>query len=81
MVFLVNDKEMILNSYDSSVLNKIKSLKSFYHAEFAFKVGDKLRKTIDVRSSPGFIYLIHQDHSQIEHDYKLIRQYECLLYK
>ncbi len=57
-------------------LNEIKALQSFYDIKLAVKVGGKLEKTIDYKTSPGMIYLSHHDSSIIEADIFKIRTLE-----
>ena len=81
MVFLIHGEERPFIGINESVIQQIRGLPSYYHEEFAVSDGDLLKKTIDVRSSPGFIYLIHDDSAQIEADYDAIRGFEASLYR
>jgi hypothetical protein len=81
MVFLIHTQNKLFCGLNETIVNQIKGLTSFYHVEFAISEGDLLKKTIDVRSSPGFIYLIHNDKAQIEADYEQIRALEAHLYQ
>jgi biotin carboxylase len=39
-------------------------------------VGDRIRRTVDLFSSPGTIYLIHPDRDELERDYLRLRELE-----
>lgn len=39
-------------------------------------VGDRIRRTVDLFSSPGTIYLIHPDRRELERDYARLRELE-----
>lgn len=80
MVFLIHHEERPFLGLNEHCIQQIRQLPSYYHEEFAVGDGDVLKQTIDVRSSPGFIYLIHDDKAQIEADYKVIRNLEKELY-
>lgn len=54
----------------------IRALLSYAHAVIAFPAGHPLPRTIDVATSPGFVYLICQDRAQILADYQQLRQIE-----
>jgi len=56
-------------------LEKIKSLNSFY--DMKLRITDKIYKTEDYDTSPGLIYLCHQDESILENDYSIIRDFEA----
>ena len=80
MVFLIHYEKVLFNGFNNAVLDQIRSLESYYHHEFTLRKGDYLKQTVDVRSSPGFIYLTHDDQHQIELDYAEIRRLEKKLY-
>ncbi len=48
--------------------------------EKAFSTIKQLSKTVDVRSSPGCIFLVHDSKEQLLEDYAFIRQLESRLY-
>ena len=81
MMFLINYENAICSDINQAVLSKIRQLSSYHHEEFAVTKDDELKKTVDVRSSPGFIYLIHDDKRQIERDYQEIRYLENSLFQ
>lgn len=79
MVFLIHHEKRLFNGFNQDTIQTIRSLPSFVHEEWVN--AEWLQKTIDVRSSPGFLYLMHDDFSQIESDYQEIRRLESVLFK
>jgi biotin carboxylase len=57
-------------------LKEIAKLPSFSSMSINVKPGDLIQKTADLFSSPGGIYLVHEDRNIIEKDYQQIRQLE-----
>jgi biotin carboxylase len=57
-------------------LKKIEKLPSFFSIKMSVNSGDLLQKTVDLVSSPGIIYLIHEDRDVLEQDYQTIRNIE-----
>jgi len=51
-------------------IDEIKQLKSFYSLDLHVKVGDQLKRTIDLYTCPGFVYLLHKDEEVILDDYR-----------
>ena len=80
MVFLINSEESQFQGLESETIKITRSLPSFKAEEWAVRPGDRLKATVDVRSSPGFFVLVHDDQKQIEADYKKIRELENRLY-
>lgn len=80
MVFLIHHEERLFCGLNPSVIGEIRALPSYHHEEFYVQEGDMLKATIDVRSSPGFMYLMHDDRAQIEQDYARLRELERDLY-
>lgn len=80
MVFLISNQEARLKELDPDLVQQIRSLPSYYAEELAVEPGDKLQKTIDVRSSPGCIFLVHDSAEQLAKDYDIIRKLELGLY-
>lgn len=56
--------------------SRLEALPSFYQISMRRKVGDRIQKTTDYFSAPGFLTLIHADPAQLETDYRQIRQME-----
>ena len=80
MVFLISNEEALFKGLNPDLMNQIRSLPSYYAEELAIDSGDQLPKTIDVRSSPGCIFLVHDSREQLLKDYAFIRQLETRLY-
>ncbi len=80
MVFLISNQEGQLEGFHSELMHQIRSLPSYYAEELAIGPGDRLQKTMDVRSSPGCIFLVHDSVEQLVNDYEVIRQLEPQLY-
>lgn len=57
-------------------LADIRALPSYAHDVLAFPAGRQISRTIDVVTSPGFVYLISPDRQQIINDYARIREIE-----
>ncbi|WP_414156390.1 ATP-grasp domain-containing protein [Pseudomonas sp. BNK-30] len=53
------------------------TLPSFYVIARTPSVGDCVKKTVDLPSKVGHIYLLHKDLSQLETDYRKIREWEA----
>ncbi len=51
------------------LIDKIKQLKSFYNLELRVQVGDQLKRTVDLYTCPGFVYLLHKNEEVILEDY------------
>ena len=56
-------------------LERLKKLPSFF--DIKIRLQDKIHITKDYDSSPGLIYLRHEDHSTIEKDFRTIRGLEA----
>lgn len=55
-------------------LEKVKQLKSFHRA--ALRKQNFIAKTVDLYTSPGDIWLMHDDTAQVEADYERVREIE-----
>ncbi len=80
MVFLISNQEAYFEGFCPDLMDQIRSLPSYFAEELAIESGDALFKTIDVRSSPGCIFLVHDLKEQLIKDYEVIRQFEPQLY-
>lgn len=80
MAFLISNQEAPFNGFRPALMQQIRSLPSYYAEQLAIEPGDTLQKTVDVRSSPGCIFLVHDSTEQLVADYKAIRQLEPELY-
>ncbi|WP_405059930.1 ATP-grasp domain-containing protein [Kribbella sp. NBC_01505] len=74
-VSLINpDDGGVVPSYDAMAV--IRELPSYAHTVMAHPEGHPLSRTIDVVTSPGFVYLISDDPDQIAADYARLRHLE-----
>ncbi|MDM9382026.1 ATP-grasp domain-containing protein [Chlorogloeopsis sp. ULAP01] len=73
-VSLISEREGILKSM--SQIDEIRKLPSFFDMYLSISVGSQLRKTIDSLTSPGYVYLIHEDSEVLRKDYHTIRELE-----
>jgi hypothetical protein len=73
-VCLISNQLGIISDYGNS--KKIKSLDSFCSTVGMSTIGDKIEPTVDLFSSPGLIYLVHEDNNIIQDDYNTIRDWE-----
>jgi biotin carboxylase len=55
-------------------LDKIKNLQSFY--DIKLRVNNHIYQTVDYDTSPGLIYLCHEDENVLNNDYLAIREFE-----
>lgn len=71
---------MLISSAEGKVqkLNRqlVTSLPSFFDLHFYTEVGKHLVKTRDLITSPGIIYLCHEDKDTVKKDYDFIREIE-----
>ena len=61
---------------DCRRLAQLAALPSYAGAIAVLGVGDRIRRTVDLFSSPGTIYLVHEDRDQLERDYARLREIE-----
>ena len=73
-VSLISEYEGIIQSI--SKVDEIKKLPSFFDMHLSINVGSHLQKTIDFITSPGYIYLIHEELEVLWQDYYTIRNLE-----
>lgn len=74
-VFLIASEDGIAKNTDEFI-EKIKSLPSYFDHKVKISDGMKVPKTIDLISSPGSVFLIHEDEKVLSADYKAIRDLE-----
>jgi biotin carboxylase len=82
--YLPRSNMMLVNfiSTQSGVINKVNltetvgRLPSFHSTKGVPTAGQRIRKTVDLCSKPGHVYLVHADLNQIEKDYQAIRTFE-----
>eukprot|EP00300_Choanocystis_sp_HF-7_P010618 c17044_g1_i1.p1 GENE.c17044_g1_i1~~c17044_g1_i1.p1 ORF type:complete len:341 (-),score=49.45 c17044_g1_i1:25-963(-) len=70
----VSPKDGVLKS--SLEIDQIRSLPSYHTMMASVQPGQRLQKTVDLMSCPGFIILIHDDAEVIAKDIKTFRQLE-----
>jgi len=51
-------------------IDEIKQLKSFYSLDLHVKVGSQLKRTVDLYSCPGYVYLLHKNKEVLWEDYQ-----------
>ena len=73
-VFLISEVEGKIKSV--SQLDRIKKLPSFCDMHLSIKKDGLIKKTIDLASSPGYIFLVHENPEIIQQDYQTIRKLE-----
>jgi hypothetical protein len=73
-VQLITPKDGIAPS--DAALAPVRALPSFADAVLVWRGGTFVPRTIDLATSPGYVYLISDDQAQIEADYKELRQLE-----
>jgi hypothetical protein len=56
--------------------SKLQELTSYKDVRWFIKIGDFLKTTTDIFSSPGFVYLHDKKKESLVHDYKKIREFE-----
>lgn len=74
LISLIAYETGILKSLDRS--KEIENLPSFHHMDFWVTVGKEVHKTIDIGTSPGFVFLMHTDKAVIQKDYEFVRNLE-----
>ncbi|WP_375779328.1 ATP-grasp domain-containing protein [Bradyrhizobium sp. ma5] len=70
-VSLISDTGGVVAGYPG--LEAIRKLPSFADAIALVPIGQKLIPTIDLASTPGIVYLVHDDLTQLEDDYRKLR--------
>lgn len=74
VVTLISRQRGILAGYGR--FNEVRKLSS-YHSELALvSTGAHIVETIDLFTSPGIVYLVHEDRSTLDADYRRIRALE-----
>ncbi|RII79660.1 ATP-grasp domain-containing protein [Pseudomonas monteilii] len=62
---------------ENNCIKLLTTLPSFYMIARTPSVGDYVKETVDLPSKVGHIYLMHEDLSQLETDYRKIREWEA----
>ena len=74
IVILISEIEGKIKSV--SHIDKIRSLPSFCDMKLQLEKDKPIKKTVDLVSSPGYIFLVHENPEIIQQDYQAIRQLE-----
>ncbi len=74
IVILISEVEGRINSI--SQMDKIRKLPSFCDMHLSIKKDGLIKKTIDLASSPGSIFLVHENPEIIQQDFQAIRKLE-----
>jgi hypothetical protein len=74
-VMLISQHEGRIVSADG--LREIESLPSFAGTISMLAPGDRLKRTVDLFSCPGIIYLVDPDRDQVQADYDRLRELEA----
>ncbi|MYR24255.1 hypothetical protein GTW63_39180, partial [Streptomyces sp. SID6137] len=61
---------------DAARLAPVRALRSFVELVLTAPEGSPVRPTVDLNSSPGYVYLSAPDPAQIEADYRRLRELE-----
>lgn len=77
-VFMISNHAGIIK--EITCIDEIRSLTSFCDMKLAVKEGDILKETIDYQTSPGMIYLSHENPVVIESDKRKIREIEAKMF-
>jgi len=74
-VMLISQHEGLI--VDDAGMREIEALPSFAGTINMLAPGDRLRKTIDLFSCPGFVYLVDPDRERLKADYDCIRELDA----
>lgn len=74
-VALINHRPGLVRS--DSWLSSIERLPTFVAASAYLPVGSHVPLTVDMLTSPGFVYLASDDPERVDRDYRRLRELEC----
>lgn len=74
VVNLISEKKGIVQSID--FMDEIKKLPSFHSYRLYRNVDDPISETHDLPTSPGDVFLLSENQSQVREDIKKVREYE-----
>jgi len=77
-IYLQSNKDGTIKGFNH--LEEIKKLPSFWEMEMHVAIGGKLKRTIDMSTIPGVIWLAHDDRAQLFRDLDTVRGLEKDLY-
>jgi biotin carboxylase len=73
-IALISEQEGIISSCER--LEALRALPA-YHSEIAMLgVGDRIKRTVDLFSSPGSVYLVHHEEHRLREEYERLRAIE-----
>lgn len=61
---------------DMPLVRALKRLPTYFSSHIAVRIGDRLRPTVDLFSSPGYVYLAGPDVNALFEDYRTVRRLE-----
>ena len=73
MVQLISSQEGVLVQYN---LDRLHSLNTFYGADIYVRPGGCLEKTVNSYSSPGLVFLLGKNKTEVLADYRVLREME-----
>lgn len=71
MMLLSSDKEGEIT--DIPLMSHLEGFETIVNVNIRVKVGDRLKKTVDLNSSPGNFHLAHKDRNKIQEEYNKIK--------
>jgi biotin carboxylase len=74
-VSLINPRPGVVPSHED--LAQVRSLPSFAAMAITLPEGRPLPQTVDLATSPGYVYLASDDPAQLENDYRRLRELEA----
>jgi biotin carboxylase len=74
-VSLISHEHGILEA--APVIDQVRTLSSFFSLTSTLTPGAPVARTVDLFTSPGVVYLVHDSAAQVASDYRLLRQFEA----
>ena len=56
--------------------DRVRALDAYFSSRLTVRPGEWVRATRDLQTSPGLVYLVHEDPARLEHGYRTIRELE-----
>jgi biotin carboxylase len=75
VVQLISNVEGIVE--DLPIERAVKALPTYFRLQLTIQQGERIRKTVDLFSSPGEVFLVGEDRQVLERDYEKIREFEA----
>lgn len=79
-IYLYSNVSGTIREYDNENFKKITNLPSFCSLYFSYQKNQTLETTVDLLTSPGYVYLVADSNEKLKADYKKIRNFEKSLY-